>query len=62
MEEVNAETEAAESIIRLAKHVPAQGAIEPEARVEEEFDAFIGNLELPLEFKRSTATMHRPAI
>lgn len=50
MEEVNAETEAAESIIRLAKHVPAQGAIEPEARVEEEFDAFIGNLELPLEF------------
>ena len=50
IQEVNAETEAVESVIRLARRVPAQGAIEPEARVEEKFDAFIGNLELPLEF------------
>ena len=50
IQEVNAETEAVESVIRLAKRVPALGAIEPEARVEEKFDAFIGSLELPLEF------------
>lgn len=48
--EVNAETEAVESVIRLAQRVPALGAIEPETQVEQKFGQFIENLELPVEF------------
>lgn len=50
IDRVNAETEAVETIHHAAKRVPACGNIESEARVESRFDAFLNQLDLPVEF------------